>query len=1635
MGNQCCTSVRYSEAQFNEIQTQKAIQGMIEQPYFSSIDRYSFSCGQNRVVIMKGNTQISNKSVYEMCFLINDLFSQIEDQPHKLLITENLISFFRNNPKHITNKLVVDCLVELFSEQFSYQKITYMIEERNSRDINKNSYANQYGFGLNQQHQNGMSQSHSQQGLQNKYSQLGYQPINDQDQFGLPHYQTGYNDNSPMIANYDQFNQFSGAEPKEKIIDFEPNPSDIHRIYDMNQIGDNHRQMQFDEINQQSNQFLNEEEGQSYNYSSRVYNNPNTMYKSGFQSPRKQEDLQAVQTQLNQLQISTKRQPTIDQNILYVLEFVANKMGSYQLEQTSQKDIWQIWRVFDTSTGFMNYHKKYNLLQFSKQAMSIYQKEATVLQLIEDSQLNITPRLMKYDAKNKEIKFEGGYCTLWEYSIEMGKIQQRFSERDLIYITLELIRMVQDLQKLSIYHGNIKPQNIVLVQTAEGKFQIRLINFENCVRSQKDIYPLSKTESYYDIIHKFKLNSDIMSSQIYQIGRTVLNIIIKQGINTNQLHSRKNHPLISAEVLKTYYKEYPNIINLISKMLRQPSTNPNNNINQYQNISASKAASNLAERNKEEVNSFNQNASGEQTINSLSIQYSMQQLDRDLVQIREQMRSGQQQNFIHDVKNVVKIIGRRRVEMGAWDQSMTPDAFKREILYVLSLQQFERGCELCNYLLNFKSSPNYNLIGNNNSNNNNSSNNNNNSGLKQSGVNNNNSSNSNNNNNKYSQINNSNLNIQQQDPNNPSLIPYPLYLKKPIQTPLKQDLIKYQGYQHEFLVKAQLVLKQVYSKQLNEIIHAYFQVKEELSMYYFQNKMFNEAIKEQEDLVQEKKNLNGSDEISLSKSFRILGEIYLQANNYDKSIKSLAQSLYYITNKSNNLMHFQVAETLITMAEAYCVQNDSKRAIQSAMIAYDISSQTSPDSLGFAEICIQISSIFMRLFNDFGKAIPYFEKGVKIKINCFKETFLNQYLDLNILQLASYYEQFQNYAMAQEYYEVLLHIRQKRLPPKIISSPQVAQSHTLIGFVHEKMNQLDKAQENHQKALLMRKHLYGEVHQEVADSMINLSMVQIRKGLYQEALKMQEQALKIKEKLMPDSADVAQCMNNLAILLETLGNFESAISYHEKSIAIKKKIYGEQSSSIATSYNNLALTYQNSSQPEKAIPLFKNALLIREKLDQNSEEVVSVLNNLQAIYMDLGDYDQANQIKEKIVSIKKIISQKKEKRDLSKAREEELIYRTSNPSQAVFNQALVIKNQLNQQSQLNLSKLPINQQSKTQDNTYDTQTFNQNNNNYVNQQISQMNQQEIHQINQQLNNSINIINQNNNNQYQQQQSILNQQTNYSSQIPQTANFFSSNHFNQNNQSDMNQNILPVQPNSLTFTELNHFTNNNGQQDQNMQQNNNIQVQNQQFQQQQNNFQNSVFNNNNNNNNNYHNNNNNNSQQSLQQGSMQFNQQNHQQNELNQQQLQQQAQQNQQYNQQNSQFNNNSSLQQISQLQNQQQSQQLTQQQSQIQQQQKNQSSNIFLQKSQYNQNNQPPSNNINSQSITQSQYQKDQPQQQHQQFIQSNSQSLGNQQSNIQSQKIGENMKISNNNLQYQSNRPSQLQSMRDFNANNQRVE
>ena len=81
-----------------------------------------------------------------------------------------------------------------------------------------------------------------------------------------------------------------------------------------------------------------------------------------------------------------------------------------------------------------------------------------------------------------------------------------------------------------------------------------------------------------------------------------------------------------------------------------------------------------------------------------------------------------------------------------------------------------------------------------------------------------------------------------------------------------------------------------------------------------------------------------------------------------------------------------------------------------------------------------------------------------------------------------------------------------------------------------------------------------------------------RLGEYNQAKELHEKALIIRKKIFgEDHADVATSYNNLASVYNSLGEYNQAKELHEKALIISKKIFGEDHADVATSYNNLAL--------------------------------------------------------------------------------------------------------------------------------------------------------------------------------------------------------------------------------------------------------------------------------------------------------------------------------------------------------------------------------------------------------------------------------------------------------------------------------
>ena len=76
---------------------------------------------------------------------------------------------------------------------------------------------------------------------------------------------------------------------------------------------------------------------------------------------------------------------------------------------------------------------------------------------------------------------------------------------------------------------------------------------------------------------------------------------------------------------------------------------------------------------------------------------------------------------------------------------------------------------------------------------------------------------------------------------------------------------------------------------------------------------------------------------------------------------------------------------------------------------------------------------------------------------------------------------------------------------------------------------------------------------------------------YNQAKELYEKALTIRKKIFgEDHAGVGTSYNNLALAYDTLGEYNQAKELYGKALLIRKTIFGEDHADVATSYNDLA---------------------------------------------------------------------------------------------------------------------------------------------------------------------------------------------------------------------------------------------------------------------------------------------------------------------------------------------------------------------------------------------------------------------------------------------------------------------------------
>jgi tetratricopeptide (TPR) repeat protein len=186
---------------------------------------------------------------------------------------------------------------------------------------------------------------------------------------------------------------------------------------------------------------------------------------------------------------------------------------------------------------------------------------------------------------------------------------------------------------------------------------------------------------------------------------------------------------------------------------------------------------------------------------------------------------------------------------------------------------------------------------------------------------------------------------------------------------------------------------------------------------------------------------------------------------------------------------------------------------------------------------------------------------------------------------------------------------------------KAALMHTMSS-VYVALGLYDKALPLAEEALKLRRQSLGSEHPDVAASLNSLANVLSYKGEYAEAEALYREALAMQRKLFGNEhPDVAASLNNLALVLDDKGDYAGAETLHREALVMYRKLLGNEHADVAMSLDNLAKVLDHKGDYSGAEALFRQALAMSRKLLGNEHpNVAASIDNLANVLDDKGDY-------------------------------------------------------------------------------------------------------------------------------------------------------------------------------------------------------------------------------------------------------------------------------------------------------------------------------------------------------------------------------------------------------------------------------
>jgi len=262
------------------------------------------------------------------------------------------------------------------------------------------------------------------------------------------------------------------------------------------------------------------------------------------------------------------------------------------------------------------------------------------------------------------------------------------------------------------------------------------------------------------------------------------------------------------------------------------------------------------------------------------------------------------------------------------------------------------------------------------------------------------------------------------------------------------------------------------------------------------------------------------------------------------------------------------------------------------------------------------------------ECMPFFQRAWKIREKSLPEDSVEIAESITGLAKAKY--RLRKYKEAEPLFKRALELWGKH-PDR---AEELGEVLTDMGLLYADIDDADTAAELLKEAFRIRQKALGADHPAVASIMNNLGTIYHDQGLYDDAERFYEGAMRIWKKNNDPSA--ASARSNLATLYFDQGNYLEAQPKFESVLREMQKQKEVDADSLSSAFNNLALLYTRQGFYRGAESKFKRALSLREeKLGEEHPDVAATLDNLGTLYFATGKYELAEPLFDRSLNIRK----------------------------------------------------------------------------------------------------------------------------------------------------------------------------------------------------------------------------------------------------------------------------------------------------------------------------------------------------------------------------------------------------------------